>query len=254
MTFGFKRVEILSAQVNGATLLVLGAADRLRGRPPPDRAARRRRRRRCWSSRSSASPSTSLATWTLAKANRALDEHRGRLPAHPHRPRTRSSPRRSPARSSCSTGFARADAHRLADRRRDHAAGRLRAAAAPRAASSSRPRPRDVDVDEIGRARWRNPRVVTRCTTCTSGRSAPASRPSRRTSCVDRERRLPRGPPRRSSDCSSSASSIEHTTLQVDHRSAGELLQVAGASGSPADRVRPQGHTFLFADIAASPR
>ena len=36
LTFGLKRAEILSAQANGFTLLVLAAADRLRGR----RAAR----------------------------------------------------------------------------------------------------------------------------------------------------------------------------------------------------------------------
>ena len=53
------RAEILSAQVNGATLLVLGRRDRLRGRAPADRPARRRGRRSCSPSACSAPPSTS---------------------------------------------------------------------------------------------------------------------------------------------------------------------------------------------------
>ena len=40
MTYGLKRVEILSAQTNGVTLLVLALADPVRGRAPPDRSAR----------------------------------------------------------------------------------------------------------------------------------------------------------------------------------------------------------------------
>ena len=43
-TFGLKRTEILSAQVNGAALLVLAGRDRLRGRAP-DRLAGGRGRR-----------------------------------------------------------------------------------------------------------------------------------------------------------------------------------------------------------------
>ena len=45
-TYGMKRAEILSAQINGVTLLLLGAADHLRGHPPADRAAGRRGRAR----------------------------------------------------------------------------------------------------------------------------------------------------------------------------------------------------------------
>ena len=41
MTFGFRRAEILSAQGNGATLLVLGLLIVGRGRAPPGLAARR---------------------------------------------------------------------------------------------------------------------------------------------------------------------------------------------------------------------
>ena len=43
MTFGYKRAEILSAQINGVTLLILGAVHRLRGDRTADRPTRRRR-------------------------------------------------------------------------------------------------------------------------------------------------------------------------------------------------------------------
>ena len=52
MTYGFGRVEILSAQANGITLVLLGAVDRLRGDPPARRRRRTSRARSCWSSRS----------------------------------------------------------------------------------------------------------------------------------------------------------------------------------------------------------
>lgn len=44
MTFGLMRTEILSAQFNGATLLVSRSADRLRGHQPADHTPQRRRR------------------------------------------------------------------------------------------------------------------------------------------------------------------------------------------------------------------
>ena len=44
-TFGLGRAEILSAQVNGAALLVLAGVIALRGRPAAVRPARRRGRR-----------------------------------------------------------------------------------------------------------------------------------------------------------------------------------------------------------------
>ena len=84
-TFGLRRSEILSAQANGAALLVLaglivyGAVRRLVS--PPD-----------------ANGGVILvvalvgigvnllATWQLAGANRQLAQHRGELPARPHRP------------------------------------------------------------------------------------------------------------------------------------------------------------------------
>ena len=58
LTYGLKRTEILSAQFNGATLLVLGLLIVYEGirrlvDPPPSRAAS------CWSWRWSGSPSTS---------------------------------------------------------------------------------------------------------------------------------------------------------------------------------------------------
>ena len=71
MTYGLKRVEILSAQANGVTLLVLALADPVRGRASPDRTARASRAGSCWPSPSSASCVNLAATWTLSRANRA---------------------------------------------------------------------------------------------------------------------------------------------------------------------------------------
>ena len=77
MTYGFKRVEILSAQANGVTLLVLALLHRVRGDPaahhPPDVDG-------------GAVLVVALvgvavnlvATWTLAKANRRASTSRAR--------------------------------------------------------------------------------------------------------------------------------------------------------------------------------
>ena len=70
MTYGLKRTEILSAQFNGATLLVLGLLIVYEGirrliEPPGGRG-----RRSCWSSRSSASAVNLVATVVLHGADR----------------------------------------------------------------------------------------------------------------------------------------------------------------------------------------
>ena len=57
-TYGLKRAEILSAQANGITLLLLAAVARLRGGPPADRARRRCRAGRAGDRAGRASRST----------------------------------------------------------------------------------------------------------------------------------------------------------------------------------------------------
>ena len=179
MTFGFRRAEILSAQANGVTLLVLGAADR-------------RSRRRAASPRRPTCDAPLVVATALAgrrreraraPAGRAREprepERRGQLPAPAHRPlRLRRHRRRR--RRLWATGFERADpiaslavAGSMLSRRWPllRRSGRVLLEAAPEG----------LDPDEIGAALAATPASPT-CTTCTSGRSAPASRPSRRTS------------------------------------------------------------------------
>ena len=70
MTYGLGRAEILSAQVNGITLLVLAVLITSGGGAAARLPARRSTRRRCSSSRSRASPSTCSRARVLAGAGR----------------------------------------------------------------------------------------------------------------------------------------------------------------------------------------
>ena len=107
MTYGLKRTEILAAAINGSTLLVLGVLivyegiRRLSTRPR-SRAAPvldRRDPRHRGESRRDDGPRA---------REPAVAQHRGRLPAHPHRPRGVRRRPRSPA-PCAATGFGRAD-------------------------------------------------------------------------------------------------------------------------------------------------
>ena len=95
MTFGFKRVEILSAQANGVTLLILAAfvayeAIRRLFHPPD---GSRRADARGGAGRDRRQPRGRVD----ARGGQPREpQRRGQLPAHPHRPVRRSSAPRSP--------------------------------------------------------------------------------------------------------------------------------------------------------------
>ena len=101
MTYGLKRVEILSAQANGVTLLVLALLILVRGRAPPDRPAGRRGRRSCWSWQSWAIVVNLAATLDALAGEPPQPQRRGLLPAHPDRS-LRVHRHRDRGRSSCS--------------------------------------------------------------------------------------------------------------------------------------------------------
>ena len=75
--------------------------------------------------------------------------------------------------------------------------------------------PEGIDVGDVGQALAEQP-GWSRCTTCTSGRSPPASPPSPHT-CWSGEGELPRHPPRPRPPPARTFQ-LTHTTLQVDHR------------------------------------
>ena len=178
MTFGFRRAEILAAQANGITLLLLGRADRGRGGPAPECPARRRRgdRRRDGPRRCRVNV---LALRQVARANRAESERRGLLPPPADRS-LRLRGHRGRRRRHLGDRLPAGRRDRLARRRRLDALGGL-AARPPqrqRAARGGAGGPR-------ARRDRRRVRALTAAsptsTTCTSGRSARASPPSRRT-------------------------------------------------------------------------
>ena len=159
MTFGLRRAEILSAQFNGATLLVLGllviVVEGIRRLvDPPDVAGRR-----VLVVALVGIVVNLAATWVLAGANRRVAERRGRLPAHPHRPRRvrrhRDRRRRGP-RSPASTA---PTASRRCSSRRSCCAPPT-GCCAPRAASLLEAAPAGLDPDAIGRALVAVPGVV----------------------------------------------------------------------------------------------
>ena len=132
MTYGLGRSEIVAAAINGSTLLVLGllfvyeSVRRLIDPHPVEGAA-------VLVVALVGVVVNLVATWVLASANRDVAQHRGRLPAHPHRPRglRRHRDRRC-----------RDPAHRLRARRRDRRAVRRRADAARRLLPAARVRAR----------------------------------------------------------------------------------------------------------------
>ena len=219
MTYGLGRAEILSAQANGVTLLVLGGADRLRG----DRAG--------WSPRPTCDGALVLVVAlvgiavNLAAARilgprrraRAQPQRRGLLPAHPHRPlrlhRHRGRGDRDPD-------------HRVRPRRPDRLAADRGADAARRLRAAEGLGPR-VHGGGAGGARPRRDRPRARRA---AGRGR-GPRPAR----LGGHLRLPgavgarrrRAPARTATSCGASSSAlleerfdVDHTTLQVDHEAA----------------------------------
>ncbi len=82
----------------------------------------------------------------------------------------------------------------------------------------------------------RDPGRASRSTTCTCGRSPPASRRSPRT-CSSTTTTTATRSGSRSSGCSPTASSSTHTTLQVDHSPPDPAADRSGRAGGEADRV-----------------
>ena len=246
-TFGFGRAEILSAQVNGATLLVLAgviaveAIQRLFEPPDVDGAfvVVGRPRRRGGQRRRGVG----------ARARRAAQpQRRGRAPARAHRPLRLARGRRG------RRGRAR---HRLRPRRRHRGAVRLRAhaalglgpAARLRAACCSRPR-RRAWTRRRSAGRWRaEPGVVEvhdlHIWEVTSGFPALAAhvlvRPG--DDCHG-------DAPAAAARCSTSASRIDHVTLQVDHAAAAGSCSRSSATRRSARTLRAEVDE-LEAELAA---
>ena len=158
MTFGLKRVEILSAQANGITLLVLGAIIAIEGDPPPLRPARRRRRASSSSSPSPASSSTSPPPRSSpAPTARASTSRAASSTSSPTS--SPSSAPRSPPRSILLTGFDQADAIAsllVAGLMLRSASGLLRDSGRIFLEAS----PKGIDPDRIGKLMAAQPGVV----------------------------------------------------------------------------------------------
>ena len=235
MTYGLERAEILSAQFNGATLLVLGLLIVYEGDPPPHRPARRPRRPR---------------------ARRRARRHR----RQPRRDagRWRSANRRSlnvegafqhiltDLAAFIATAVAGVVilADRLRARRRDRlavvAAIMLRAAygllrglrpRVPRGRAGRHRRRRDRPRD--GRARP----ASSRCTTCTCGRSRPASRRCPRT-CSSARDTTATTRAARSSACCTTIRDRAHDAAGRSRRRRAAVHRGARGSGAP----RPSAH------------
>ena len=226
-------VEILSAQANGVTLLVLALLILFEARPPADRSAATSRAGSCSSSRSSAWPSTSSRP--------------GCSPRQPREPQRRGL--RSSTSSPTSTRFiAHGDRGRgraldgLAARRRDRLAARRRADAARRLRPPARLGP------DLPRGRAERPRP---------GRDRPdagravvrdrGARPARLGDLVGlprahraRARRRPTATATRPADgsrtCSTSASASATRRCRSTMRQPPQTLQIASRADAPAER------------------
>ena len=218
MTFGLGRAEILSAQANGVTLLILGvlivvdAIRRLFSPPEVDGL-----------------PVlivalvgivvNLVAARVLARRLRgaAQPQHRGLLPAHPHRPvrlhRDRGRRGRDPG-----DGVRPRGRDRLAADRRDPAVRGATACSSSRAGCSWRPR-RRAWTRRRSAACSPPSRASSRSTICTCGRSPRAFRRSRRTSSYT-STTTATSVRRRLQQVAHDRFGITHTTLQVDHEAA----------------------------------
>ena len=158
-TFGLGRAEILSAQLNGATLLVLAGVIAIeavrRLFAPPRGGGRHRARRR--PARRGASTSRPPGSWPAPSAARSTS--RARAPTC-WPTSTRRWARRRRARSILLTGFREADAIAALLVVGADAALRLEPAARRRPRSCSRARPRACAREEVGRALAGAPGIV----------------------------------------------------------------------------------------------
>ena len=179
MTYGLKRTEILSAQFNGATLLVLGLLIVYEGirrliDPPEVEGG-------VVLVVALVGVAVNLvATVVLHGADRTSLNVEGAF-QHVLTDLVAFIATAIAGLVILLTGFDRADGDRLAVRRRGDAARGVGAAARLAAGSSSRRRREGIDVPRAGRRDGRRRRASPRSTTCTSGRSPRASRRCRRT-------------------------------------------------------------------------
>ncbi len=151
MTFGYSRAEVLSAQANGITLLILGAFIAYEGDLEADHSAPRER---VPDAHDRARRASSPTSWRRGcwRRRAAQPQHRGQPPARPHgpvcvprRPRSRRGP--DPDR-----GPRAGRSDRLAGDRRDHDPRRRVAGRGASARVSSRPPPRGLDPEAMGAA------------------------------------------------------------------------------------------------------
>ena len=99
--------------------------------------------------------------------------------------------------------------------------------------------PAHLDVDEVGARDGAPSARHARCTTCTCGRSAAASRRCRRT-CSSSRTPTATGCAASSRRCSHERFGLDHTTLQVDHAQPDGLLQIGHgeAAANATDECR----------------
>ena len=235
MTYGLGRAEILSAQANGVTLLILGVlivVDAIRrlvspphvdGRAGAGRGARRGRWSTCVAAAILARGSTAGRTkrsLNVEGSYRHIAHRPVRL--HRHRDRRRGDPRhrlsRAPTRSPrCSSPRCCCTPLRPAQGLRPGVHG----------GGARGPRPRgDRPHARRPPGRRRGPRPAR----LGGHLGLPGALGARRRAC---RRRLPRAAGAACRRCCASASAIEHTTLQVDHE--------AGDTAAAADRAaRPR--------------
>ena len=228
MTFGFRRAEILAAQANGVTLLLLGAAIVIEAAAPARLAAGRARRARPRNGRR-----RRRGQRRRALAGRAREppqpERRGQLPPPPHRPLR--------VRGHRARGTRRLD-DRLRARRPDRLARGGRLDARDRLAAPPPQRPRAARGGARGglarrgrRRRSGHTRASPTCTTCTSGRSRPAS-PSLSAHVLVGRGEDCHGIRRELEAMLHDRFALEHTTLQVEHTS-DRLLEIQPLRDDP---------------------
>ena len=223
-TFGLGRAEILSAQVNGAALLVLAGVIAWEAVAAAGRPAAR---------------STGAIVLVVGLAGRgrqrrggvgavarraALAQRRGRTRARARRPlRVARRGARRPARADRGLRARRRASSRCSSPLLMVRSGFSLLGQSTRVLLEAAPRGIDPDADRP-RAGGAS-RASARCTTCTSGRSPRASRRSRRT-CSSRRTRTATPAARELEQLLAERFGLEHTTLQVEHEAGDGLLDI----------------------------
>ena len=224
-TFGLGRAEILSAQLNGALLLVLAA---IIGWEAAHRLANRRRSRAAswWRSAPRARWSTSAAAWSLSRAERRSLNVEGAR-AHVLADLYGSVAAVAAGLAVLLWGFEEADGLARPRGRGAHAALGAARCVMTRAAMLLEGAPRGITPHEVGEAMAAHPGVeevhdlhVWEVTSGFPALSAHVLVPAG-DDCHERRREL--------EAMLHDRFEIAHTTLQVEHRHADELLQIRRA-------------------------